>query len=65
MMKHGSASVIETTFPEEGLYVGIDHDLGNFIKGGGFAVLSAPNSTATDQPQGTMVPQKGGQSETS
>ena len=55
----GSASVIESTFPEEGLYVGVDHQMRDVVKGGAFAVLSANNSTANDHPEGTWVPPKG------
>jgi nitrite reductase (NO-forming) len=55
----GSGSVIESTFPEEGLYVGVGHAMNNVLKGGAFAVLAAANSTATDHPTGTWVPPKG------
>jgi nitrite reductase (NO-forming) len=55
----GSASVIESTFPEEGLYVGVDHSMADVVKGGAFAVLAANNSTATDHPEGTWVAPKG------
>lgn len=55
----GSASVIESTFPEEGLYVGVDHQMRDVVKGGAFAVLAANNSTADDHPEGTWVPPKG------
>jgi plastocyanin len=55
----GSASVIEATFPEEGIYVGVDHSMVNVLKGGAFAVLATNNSTATDHPEGTWVPPKG------
>jgi nitrite reductase (NO-forming) len=55
----GSASVIESTFPEEGIYVGVDHAMKDVVKGGAFAVLGANNSTATDHPEGTWVPPKG------
>jgi nitrite reductase (NO-forming) len=55
----GSASVIASTFPEEGLYVGVDHAMKDVVKGGAFAVLGANNSTATDHPEGTWVPPKG------
>jgi nitrite reductase (NO-forming) len=58
----GSASVIETVFPEEGIYVGYDHDLGNLLKGGAFAVVASNNSTDTDHPVGTWVPPKGSSS---
>ena len=55
----GSASVIESTFPEGGLYVGVDHAMADVVKGGAFAVLAVDNSTATDHPEGTCVPAKG------
>src|SRR5918993_648341 len=55
----GSASVIESIFPEEGLYVGVDHAMNDVVRGGAFAVLGANNSTATDHPEGTWVPPKG------
>ena len=55
----GSASVIESTFPEAGLYVGVDHAMADVVKGGAFAVVAADNSTATDYPEGTCVPPKG------
>ena len=55
----GSASVIESTFPEEGVYVGVDHNMAHVVKGGAIAVLAAANSTDTDHPAGTWVPPKG------
>jgi nitrite reductase (NO-forming) len=55
----GSASVIESTFPEAGLYVGVDHAMADVVKGGAFAVLAMDNSTATDHPEGTCVPAAG------
>jgi nitrite reductase (NO-forming) len=55
----GSGSVIESTFPEEGLYVGVDHNMADVVKGGAFAVLASENSTATDHPEGTCVSPKG------
>ena len=55
----GSASVIESVFPDPGLYVGVTHSLVGVVKGGAFAVLAANNSTATDHPPGTWVPPKG------
>ena len=55
----GSASVIESTFPSPGLYVGVTHAMQNVLKGGAFAVLAVNNSTATDQPTGTWVPPQG------
>jgi nitrite reductase (NO-forming) len=58
----GSASVIESVFPSPGLYVGVTHSLAGVVKGGGFAVLAADNSTATDHPSGSWVPPKGSSS---
>jgi nitrite reductase (NO-forming) len=55
----GFASVIETVFPEEGVYVGVDHDMKDVYKGGALAVIAANNSTATDHPPGTAVAPKG------
>jgi nitrite reductase (NO-forming) len=55
----GSGSVIEATFPDEGIYVGVDHAMNNVLKGGAFAVLATPNATDTDHPQGTWVPPRG------
>jgi nitrite reductase (NO-forming) len=60
----GSATVIESIFPEEGLYVGVDHAMKDVVLGGAMAVLAANNSTsltstATDHPVGTWVPPKG------
>jgi plastocyanin len=55
----GSASVIESTFPDPGLYVGVDHAMADVVKGGAFAVMASENSTATDYPEGTCVPPKG------
>lgn len=55
----GSASVIETIFPEQGSYIGIDHDMGRMLKGGAFAIMATPASTNNDQPVGTWVPPKG------
>jgi nitrite reductase (NO-forming) len=52
----GSGSVIEATFPDPGLYVGVDHAMRDVVKGGAFAVLAVENSTATDHPEGTWVP---------
>ncbi|HYX55707.1 MAG TPA: multicopper oxidase domain-containing protein [Nitrososphaeraceae archaeon] len=58
----GSASVVETTFPEEGVYVGVDHAMKDVYKGGALAVIAANNSTLTDQPPGTAVAPKGSES---
>jgi plastocyanin len=55
----GSASVIESTFPEEGIYVGVDHNMAHVVKGGAIAVLATPNATDTDHPAGTWVPPRG------
>ncbi|MDP8888595.1 MAG: multicopper oxidase domain-containing protein [Thermoproteota archaeon] len=55
----GSGSVIEVTFPEEGIYVGVDHAMDDVIKGSAFAVLATPDSTPDDHPPGTMVPPRG------
>jgi nitrite reductase (NO-forming) len=55
----GSGSVIEAVFPEEGIYVGVDHAMNDVLKGGAFAVLATPESTPEDHPAGTMVPPRG------
>jgi hypothetical protein len=55
----GSGSVIEATFPDEGIYVGVDHAMNDVLKGGAFAVLATPESTPDDHPAGTMVPPRG------
>jgi nitrite reductase (NO-forming) len=57
----GSGSVIETVFPEEGVYVAADHNMSHMLKGGAFEVLSTNNSTDNDHPQGTWVPPRGSQ----
>jgi len=54
----GSASVIEATFPEEGIYVGVDHAMNDVLKGAAFAVLATPDATDDDHPEGTWVPQR-------
>jgi len=46
----GSASVIESKFPEEGIYVGVDHSMKDVLKGGAFLVNAISTSTATDHP---------------
>jgi nitrite reductase (NO-forming) len=58
----GSASVIESTFPEEGTYVGVDHNMNHVVRGAALAVVAAANSTAQDQPPGTAVAPKGSDS---
>jgi FtsP/CotA-like multicopper oxidase with cupredoxin domain len=55
----GSSSVIETIFPEEGIYVGVDHNMADVVKGGAIAILATPNATATDHPEGSWVPPLG------
>jgi nitrite reductase (NO-forming) len=51
--------VIETIFPQAGLYVGVDHNMNHVIKGGAFAVIAAPSPTPWPWPPGTWVPPKG------
>ena len=51
----GSASVIEAIFPEEGLYVGVDHNMSHVLKGAAFAVLATADATEDDHPPGTWV----------
>jgi nitrite reductase (NO-forming) len=55
----GSGSVIEAVFPEEGIYVGVDHAMNDVLKGAAFAVLATPDATDDDHPPGTMVPPRG------
>src|SRR5918996_606083 len=55
----GSGSVIETTCPEEGVYVGVDHNMKDVYKGGALAVIANNTSTVNDQPPGTAVAPKG------
>jgi hypothetical protein len=50
--------VIESTFPQAGVYVGVDHNMNHVIKSAAFAVVAVNNSTAGDQPAGTWVPPK-------
>ena len=54
----GSGSVIETTFPEEGVYVGVDHAMNDVYKGAALAVIANNTSTVNDQPPGTAVAPK-------
>jgi nitrite reductase (NO-forming) len=54
----GSASVIEAVFPEEGIYVGVDHNMADVLKGGAFAVVATNGATEDDHPPGTWVPGK-------
>ena len=39
----GAGEKFETVFPEEGVYVGNDHDIGSFIKGAGFVIYAHKN----------------------
>jgi plastocyanin len=55
----GSASVIESTFPEAGAYVGVDHNMNHVVRGAALVVMGDANSTAHDQPPGTAVAPKG------
>ncbi len=55
MIPPGSAEEIEAIFPEQGSYVGNDHDIGRFLQGAGFVVLATDNSTSYDHPQGTWI----------
>jgi len=55
----GSGSVIEATFPEESIYVGVDHAMNDVLKGAAFAVLATPDATDDDHPEGTWVPPRG------
>ncbi len=52
----GSAEEIEAIFPEQGSYVGNDHDIGRFLQGAGFVVLAVDSSTSYDHPKGTWIP---------
>jgi nitrite reductase (NO-forming) len=54
----GAGVVIETVFPEQGVYVGNDHDIGRLMMGAGFVLIATNNSTNTDFPPGTWVPPK-------
>ena len=58
----GSASVIESTFPEAGAYVGVDHNMNHVVRGAALVVMAEDNSTAKDHPPGTAVAPKGSQS---
>jgi nitrite reductase (NO-forming) len=55
----GSGSVIESVFPEEGVYVGVDHAMNDVLKGAAFAILATEESTPDDHPAGTFVPPRG------
>ena len=51
----GSALSIEAVFPEEGVYVGNDHDVGRLISGAIFVIIADNNSTSSDHPAGTHI----------
>ncbi|OLC25324.1 MAG: hypothetical protein AUJ08_07745 [Thaumarchaeota archaeon 13_1_40CM_3_50_5] len=64
----GSATVIEAVFPQgggpegspdgtPGIYVGVDHEMTDVVKGGAFAVIALDSEPAMahDQPEGTAV----------
>ena len=57
-----AGSVIESTFPDQGVYVGVDHSMKDVVKGGAFAVAAMENSTATEHPEGTCVAPAGSES---
>lgn len=56
----GAGIVIETVFPEEGVYIGIDHNMSHFLKGSGFAILATNDSQSDDHPSKSKVPRAGG-----
>jgi nitrite reductase (NO-forming) len=51
----GSAKSIETVFPEEGAYVGNDHDIGRLLSGAIFVIIADNNSSSSDHPAGTHI----------
>lgn len=55
----GSGSVIESIFPEVGIYWGVDHSMKDVLKGAAFIVNATNASNSTDHPTGTWVPPKG------
>lgn len=55
----GSGIVIETVFPEEGTYVGLDRTMTHFLKGAGFVVVATKDAKPNDHPKGSKVPPKG------
>ncbi|MGA8737783.1 MAG: hypothetical protein WB501_02060, partial [Nitrososphaeraceae archaeon] len=57
-----AGSVIESTFPDPGVYVGVDHAMADVVKGVAFAVVAMENSTATDYQTGTCVAPAGSES---
>ena len=51
----GSAQSIEAVFPEEGAYVGNDHDIGRLLSGAIFVIIADNNSSSSDHPAGTHI----------
>lgn len=47
--------MIEAVFPEEGIYVGVDHSMNHVVRGAAFAVVATEGATKNDQPPGTWV----------
>ena len=45
----GSASVFEATFPEAGIYIGLDHNMNYALRGAAFAVVATPDANDNDQ----------------
>jgi nitrite reductase (NO-forming) len=58
----GSASVIESVFPEAGAYVGVDHNMNHVVRGAALVVMADGNATEQDHPPGTAVAPKGSDS---
>jgi nitrite reductase (NO-forming) len=58
----GSASVIESVFPEAGTYIGVDHNMNHVVRGAALAVVADGNATEQDHPPGTAVAPKGSES---
>lgn len=54
----GSASVIEAVFPEEGVYVAVDHNMADVVKGTASVVQATNEAEANDHPEDTWVPSK-------
>jgi nitrite reductase (NO-forming) len=54
----GSMSVVEAVFPEEGAYVGVDHNMADVVKGAAFVVMATEDATEDDHPEGSWVPSK-------
>ncbi|MGA9844485.1 MAG: nitrite reductase, partial [Nitrososphaeraceae archaeon] len=53
----GSAESVEVVFPEQGFYVGNDHDIGRFLQGAGFVVdATNTNSTSDEHLKEILIP---------